>query len=136
MSSACRSIFSRRNLKDACLNAVIRRVRTNYLDKASVDATFETFARAVPSSRVIFTYAHADAISGRFSAPGLVKLLARLRRIGEAWTFGFRPEVVPDYLARWGFRLIADLGAADFRARYWAPTDQPEGYEFYRAVLA
>jgi methyltransferase (TIGR00027 family) len=109
---------------------------TNYLDGASVDATFETFAGAAPGSRVIFTYVHADAISGQFPAPGLVKLLARLRRIGEAWTFGFRPEVLPEYLARRGFRLIADLGAAEYRSRYWPPVAQPEGYEFYRAVLA
>ena len=109
---------------------------TNYLDDAAVDAAFETFAGASRGSRVIFTYVHADAISGRFPAPGLVKLLTRLRRIGEAWTFGFCPEVVPGYLARWGFRLIADLGAAEYRARYWPPAEQPEGYEFYRAVLA
>ena len=109
---------------------------TNYLDRASVDATFETFAHAVPGSRLIFTYVHADAISGRFSSPGLVELLARLRRMGEAWTFGFRPEVVPEYLARRGFRLMADLSAADYRAHYWPRTEQPEGYEFYRVVLA
>jgi hypothetical protein len=43
---------------------------------------------------------------------------------------------LPEYLARRGFRLIADLGAAEYRSRYWPPVAQPEGYEFYRAVLA
>jgi methyltransferase (TIGR00027 family) len=109
---------------------------TNYLDAESVDATFETFAGAAPGSRVIFTYVHADAISGQFPALGLIDLLARLRRIGEEWTFGFRPEALPEYLVRRGFRLIADLGAAEYRARYWPPVEQPEGYEFYRSVLA
>jgi methyltransferase (TIGR00027 family) len=109
---------------------------TNYLDAASVDAAFATFANAAAGSRVIFTYVHADAITGQFSAPGLAQLLARLRRIGEAWTFGFCPEVLPEYLTRRGFRLIADLGAAEYRTRYWSPVEQPEGYEFYRAVLA
>jgi methyltransferase (TIGR00027 family) len=109
---------------------------TNYLDEASVDAAFEMFARAAPGSRVIFTYVHVDAISGRFAAPGLANLLARLRRIGETWTFGFRPEAVPGYLARRGLRLVEDLGAAEYRARYWPPAKQPEGYEFYHAVLA
>jgi methyltransferase (TIGR00027 family) len=109
---------------------------TNYLDQASVDATFSTFARSATGSRVIFTYVHADALSGHFPAPGLVKLLARLRRIGEAWTFGFYPEAVPDYLTHRGFRLLADLGAAEYRAGYWPPAERPEGYEFYRAVLA
>jgi methyltransferase (TIGR00027 family) len=109
---------------------------TNYLDEASVDAGFETFAHAAPGSRVIFTYVHADTISGRFPAPGLAKLLAHLRQIGETWTFGFRPEAVPDYLAHKGFRLIADLGATEYRARYWPRAEQPEGYEFYRTALA
>jgi methyltransferase (TIGR00027 family) len=109
---------------------------TNYLDEASVDGAFETFARAAVGSRLIFTYVHADAISGRFSAPGLPQLLAHLQRIGEAWTFGFYPEAMPDYLAYRGYSLIADLGATDYRARYWPPPEQPEGYEFYRAVLA
>ncbi len=31
---------------------------------------------------------------------------------------------------------MADLGAVDYRARYWPRTEQSEGYEFYRAVLA
>jgi hypothetical protein len=31
---------------------------------------------------------------------------------------------------------MADLSAADYRARSWPRTEQPEGYEFYRAVLA
>jgi methyltransferase (TIGR00027 family) len=109
---------------------------TNYLDATSVDATFETFASAAPGSRVIFTYVHADAISGEFPAPGLVHLLARLRRIREAWTFGFRPEALLDYLTRRGFRLIADLSAAEYRARYRPSVGHSEGYEFYRAALA
>ena len=109
---------------------------TNYLDQASVDATFEAFARSAGGSRVIFTYVHVDALSGQSPAPGLVKLLARLRRIGEAWTFGFRPDAVSNYLALRGFRLLADLGAAEYRACYWPPAERPEGYEFYRAVLA
>jgi methyltransferase (TIGR00027 family) len=109
---------------------------TNYLDQASVDATFETFVRSAVGSRVIFTYVHVDALSGQFPAPGLVELLARLRRIGEGWTFGFHPDALSDYLAHKGFRLLADLGAAEYRARYWPPVERPEGYEFYRAVLA
>jgi methyltransferase (TIGR00027 family) len=109
---------------------------TNYLDVAAVDAAFDFFRRSAPGSRVIFTYVHADALDGSFPAPGLVQLLDRLRRLGEAWTFGFRPQDVPDYLAQRGFRLIADLGAAEYRALYWPRPRQTEGYEFYRIVLA
>jgi methyltransferase (TIGR00027 family) len=109
---------------------------TNYLDAVAIDTAFDFFSRSAAGSRVVFTYVHADAIDGSFPAPGLAKLLDRLRRIGEAWTFGFRPQDVPGYLAQKGFRLIADLGAADYRALYWPPPGQAEGYEFYRAVLA
>jgi len=109
---------------------------TNYLDAAAIDAVFNFFGRSTPGSRVIFTYVHADAVDGSFPAPGLGPLLERLRKIGEAWTFGFRPQDVPGYLARNGFRLITDLGAADYRALYWPRPERPEGYEFYRVALA
>jgi hypothetical protein len=31
---------------------------------------------------------------------------------------------------------MADLSAAEYRALYWPRNEQPEGYEFYHAVLA
>jgi len=108
---------------------------TNYLDVSAVDAVFDFFSRSAPDSRVIFTYVHADAIDGSFPAPGLTHLLNRLRKMGEAWTFGLRPQDLPGYLAQKGFRLVADLGAADYRALYWPPPERAEGYEFYRVAL-
>lgn len=109
---------------------------TNYLDAAAVNAVFDFVGRSAPGSRVIFTYVHADAIDGTFPAPGLRALLERLRDRGEPWTFGFRPEDLPEYLERRGLRLIKDEGAADYRASYWPRPAAAEGYEFYRAVLA
>lgn len=109
---------------------------TNYLDAAAVDAGFDFVGRSAPGSRVIFTYVHTDALDGSFPAPGLAPLLMRLQKIGEKWTFGFRPQEVPAYLAQRGLRLIADLGAADYRALYWPRPGQAEGYEFYRTALA
>ena len=109
---------------------------TNYLDATAVDAGFDFVGRSAPGSRVIFTYVHADALDGSFQAPGLAPLLERLRKIGEKWTFGFRPQEVPPYLAQRGLRLIADLGAADYRSLYWPQPGQAEGYEFYRVALA
>ena len=109
---------------------------TNYLDAAAIDAGFNFFARSAPGSRVIFTYVHADAIDGSFQAPGLARLLEHLHEIGEAWTFGFKPQDVQDYLGNKGLRLITDLGAADYRAIYWPRSAGKEGYEFYRVALA
>jgi len=108
---------------------------TNYLDQHAVDAVFEMVG--LLKARIIFTYVHAEAISGRFDAPGLEALLRRLRKTGEPWTFGFNPDEVPAYLQSKGLKRCVDLGAAEYRAIY--RTEQParaEGYEFYRVVLA
>lgn len=109
---------------------------TNYLDRSAVDSVFNLFSHSAPGSRMIFTYVHIDAINGTFPAPGLTALLERLRNLGEAWTFGFRPEDVPDYLAQRDLRIVADLSATDYRAIYWRQPMLLKGYEFYRAVLA
>ena len=109
---------------------------TNYLNAPAVDAVFDFFGRSARGSRVIFTYVHSDAIDGSFPAPGLAPLLERLRKIGEEWTFGFRPQDLPDHMSRRGFRLIADVAATEYRALYWPRPRQAEGYEFYRVALA
>jgi len=111
---------------------------TNYLDDKSVASTFDFVAcNAALGSRIAFTYVHVDAVTGRFDAPGLQPLLRSLRKLGEPWTFGFNPETLPSYLAEHGLRLIADLGAAEYRNRYWTTMNRrPVGYEFYRVALA
>ena len=110
---------------------------TNYLDHQSVEAVFDFFARAASlGSRIIFTYIHADVLNGRFVTPGLLRLTAALHSYGEPWTFGFNPEEVPAYLAKKGIRLLGDLGAAEYRAKYMPPVKKLIGYEFYRAALA
>jgi methyltransferase (TIGR00027 family) len=111
---------------------------TNYLDEKSVAAIFDFVAGNAPAgSRIAFTYVHADAVAGRFDAPGLRSLLEALRQRGEPWTFGFDPEALAAYLAAHRLKLIVDLGAAEYRRRYW--NSMPErgiGYEFYRVALA
>jgi methyltransferase (TIGR00027 family) len=110
---------------------------TNYLDTRSVETVFNFFtADACFGSRIIFTYVHADVLNSSFVAPGVVRLAAALRAYGEPWTFGFKPEEVPAYLAKKGLRLLIDLGAAEYRGKYMAPVKKLIGYEFYRAALA
>jgi methyltransferase (TIGR00027 family) len=110
---------------------------TNYLDTRSVETVFNFFtADACFGSRIIFTYVHADVLNSSFVTPGVVRLAAALRAYGEPWTFGFKPEEVPAYLAKKGLRLLIDLGAAEYRGKYMAPVKKSIGYEFYRAALA
>jgi methyltransferase (TIGR00027 family) len=110
---------------------------TNYLDTRSVEAVFNFFAGdACFGSRIIFTYVHADVLNSSFVTPGVFRLTATLRAYGEPWTFGFKPEEVPAYLAKKGLRLLIDLGAAEYRGKYMGPVKKLIGYEFYRAALA
>lgn len=110
---------------------------TNYLDDRSVAAVLDFVAGSTPAgSRIVFTYVHADAVAGRFDAPGLAPLLARLKERGEPWTFGFAPDALPADLARHGLKLVADLGAAAYRRLYWPTLPIRVGYEFYRVAMA
>lgn len=109
---------------------------TNYLSEAAVGGVLDAVAAC--KATIIFTYVHADAVTGDFDSPGLTPLLRRLQRIGEPWTFGLRPEVLAEYLAAHGLRRRVDLGAEEYRALYRRnrKSGGQEGYEFYRVVLA
>lgn len=109
---------------------------TNYLTGPAVDATVRFIGSAAPGSRVLFTYVHRGLLDGSESFPGTERLTRALRRAGEPWTFGFEPAEVPAYLAARGLRLIEDLGAREYRARYLPGGAAIGGYEFYRAALA
>jgi len=111
---------------------------TNYLTAGAVDSTLRSVAAvAGPGSRVLFTYVHKGLLDGSVVFPGMRRLFTTLRRVGEPWTFGLDPAEVPEFLARRGFHLVEDWGAADYRSRYMGCRAQRmRGYEFYRAVLA
>jgi len=109
---------------------------TNYLTEPAVDSTLRFIGSTAPGSRVVFTYVHRGMIDGTESFPGTGRLTRTLRRVGEQWTFGFEPAEVPAYLAARGLRLIEDLGAREYRARYLPGGAAILGYEFYRAALA
>jgi len=47
--------------------------------------------------------------------------LRAVRRSGEPWTFGMYPDMVPDYLEQRGLRLLADLGADEYRQEDYRP---------------
>lgn len=95
---------------------------TQYIEASAVDATLEHLRCAIaPGSRVVFTYIHRGLIDGSAEIEGTHKLLAELKRQGEPWVFGIHPAELSRYLAGRGFRLLEDVGAAEYRARYLAP---------------
>ena len=62
---------------------------------------------------------------------------SRVEDIQERWTFGFMPEELPAYLRAYGFELMEDAGAAEYRGKYLAERKSIlKGYEFYRVSMA
>jgi methyltransferase (TIGR00027 family) len=110
---------------------------TNYLSAEAVDSTLEWCSTASTGSRLLFTYVHRDILTRPSAFVGTRNLFTSLERAGERFTFGMDPSYVPEYLAGHGFSLELDIGAAEYRARYFgAHARTMRGHEFYRVALA
>jgi methyltransferase (TIGR00027 family) len=108
---------------------------TGYLTEPAVTAVLCWIATTAPGSSVVFTYLHGGLLDGTRRFPGAARIMARLRRIGEPWTFGLHPEAVGPFVARAGLVLREDVGADDYRRRYLGAVATP-GYGFYRIAIA
>jgi methyltransferase (TIGR00027 family) len=110
---------------------------TNYLTEAAVDTTLRWCARASPGSLLIFTYVHRDVLTRPGAFIGTERLFASLAKVGEKLTFGMEPGKLPEFLAKRGLSLESDVGAAEYRERYFKDAARNmRGHEFYRVALA
>jgi methyltransferase (TIGR00027 family) len=110
---------------------------TNYLTEAAVDATLRWCARASPGSQLLFTYVHRDVLVRPSRYVGASRLFASLEKAGERLTWGIEPERLPGFLAERGLVLESDVGAAEYRERYFGETARRmRGHEFYRVARA
>jgi methyltransferase (TIGR00027 family) len=110
---------------------------TNYLTEAAVDGTLHWCASAGAGSTLIFTYVHDSVIDSPETFEGTRELFATLRAAGERWTFGIEPSCLSDFLAQRDLMLHEDVGASDYRARYFGSlASRMRGYEFYRIAVA
>lgn len=95
---------------------------TQYLGAKTVDSTFHYMSRAgAPGSRVVFTYIHRGLIDDSVPIKDAKKLRVWFKGQREPWVFGIDPAELAPYLAARSFRLIDDVGAADYRRRYLDP---------------
>ncbi|NLH47227.1 MAG: SAM-dependent methyltransferase [Myxococcales bacterium] len=111
---------------------------THYLGEAGVDATLRTLAAVCePGSRLVFTYLHGGLLDGSVPFEGAHISKEQVAGDGEPWVWGMVPEKMPAFLAERGFRLLADAGADDYRARYWGEAGRRmRGFSFYRVAHA
>lgn len=110
---------------------------TNYLTAEAIDQTLLFTRRFNAGFNFIFTYINKQVLTHPEAFQGTQKLFKNLRHHQEVWTFGFDPDELPGYLARFNLKIMEDIGAADYRIKYMPErTDIAEGYEFYRVVSA
>ena len=111
---------------------------THYLGEQAVDNTLRTIAAVtVPGSRLVFTYLHRGLIDGTATFAGSRASQRQVAGHSEPWIWGMMPAELPVYLAERGFTLHEDLGADDYRARYWGERGRRMvGFSFYRVALA
>src|SRR5262249_29111276 len=92
---------------------------TNYLTEAAVDATVRWCAGAAPGSGTLFTCVHRDVLTRPGTFVATERLFSSLERAGERFTFGMDPGELPGFLAQRGLQLESDVGAAEYRERYF-----------------
>ena len=110
---------------------------TNYLTEDAVDATLRWCARAAGGTKIVFTYIHRRVLEVPEAFYGTRKLFATLHAASERWTFGLDPSHLSAFLAERGLMLDEDVGASDYRSRYFGrAATRMQGYEFYRIAVA
>lgn len=109
---------------------------TNYLDGKAVGRVLDMVGRTKPGSAIVFTYIHRGVIDGSVKFEGADKLVGNVERIGEPWRFGLVPDELAAYLAGFGLTLEQDIGADEYRARYFGADAHFAGYAFYRIAVA
>jgi methyltransferase (TIGR00027 family) len=110
---------------------------TNYLTEDAVDVTLRWCASAASGSVLLFTYVHSDVLIRPESFVGADRLYQSLEKVGEQLTFGMDPVLMDDFLGQRGLVREWDLGASQYRTRYFGEKAQSMvGHEFYRVALA
>jgi methyltransferase (TIGR00027 family) len=110
---------------------------TNYLTAEAVDSVLRYVSGFPSGSRVIFTYVHSGLLDGTVKFCGAERLLTDVAELHEPWTFGMNPADIDKYLQERGLRLVVDLGACEYRKRYFgSAAGDMRGYEFYHVAMA
>ncbi len=110
---------------------------TNYLTEEAVVTTLRWCSRAAPESLLLFTYLHSEIFARPTEFAGTKQVFASLEKVGERFTFGIDPSELPEFLGRRGLSLASDVGAAEYRERYYHEAARKmRGHEFSRVALA
>jgi methyltransferase (TIGR00027 family) len=109
---------------------------TQYITEAAVRATFQSLAKAKAGSRLVFTYVLQDFIDGS-NMYELDSLYQRFRVKSQLWQFGLHPHKVNDFIGDYDWKVLEQVGAAEFAERYIKPLGRTGGIaEIEKSVCA
>jgi methyltransferase (TIGR00027 family) len=94
---------------------------TQYLSVEAVRWTLAFVGESAPGSILVFTYVLKSIIERRSDVPGTDRIMDRVAKQKAPWLFGLEPSDVPSFLKLFHLDLIADIGNADYQARYLKP---------------
>ncbi|RJO73660.1 SAM-dependent methyltransferase [Nocardia panacis] len=96
---------------------------TQYLTESAVRTTLSSLSHAAPGSRLGFTFVSADFIDG--TADYGTPILRHSMVDKGIWLYGIAPEAVAPLLAEYGWNLLEQQSAADFRIKYLTESNRP-----------
>ena len=109
---------------------------TQYLPEPAVHKIFEFLSQAQAGSRLAFTYICQDFMDGR-AIQGAELLYQEYRLKTQLWQFGFAPEQVAEFLSRYSWMELEQVGSTEYTARYLQPCGRiMPVMEIERAVYA
>lgn len=94
---------------------------TQYLSEEAVRRTLAFVGKSAPGSILVFTYVLKSIIERRSDIPGADKLMDVVAKRGAPWLFGLEPSCVASFLQPFRLHAIADVGNAEYQARYLKP---------------
>jgi methyltransferase (TIGR00027 family) len=92
-----------------------------YLSEEAVRRTLAFVGASAPGSILVFTYVLQSIIERHSNLPGAEKLLDVVAKRGSPWLFGLDPSSIASYLSPFHLNMTADVGNADYQARYLEP---------------
>jgi methyltransferase (TIGR00027 family) len=109
---------------------------TQYLTEDAAEKLFADLSTAPASSRLIFTYVRQDFLDGD-QLYGWETAHRKWVVQDRFWTYGIAPEAVGKLLARHGWTECEQVGAEEYRARYFQPAGRDlAAMDIERFVLA
>jgi methyltransferase (TIGR00027 family) len=92
---------------------------TGYLPSNSLDRLLAWIARnSAPGSSLVLTYVHQSWVDGTADDPSAQVILQHLKKSGEPFLSGWRPETLKEQCAQNGIKIVEDQSEAEWASRY------------------